>query len=218
MGDPRRIRKKYEGPRHPWIGSRIEEERTLKQQFGTKNKKEIFRMGTVLKRFKDQAKALSSRFDKQAKAEQEQMMNKMVSLGLVKSGAELDDILGLSVTDVMNRRLQTVMVKRLLARSPNQARQLITHGHVMVNGKIITSPGYLVRVEEESNISFRPKSPFNNDNHPERFSEEELKTKEEKANAKANKQKKAESEEEAPLVFEDVQDPEEASKKKEAEV
>lgn len=218
MGDPRKIRRKYEGPRHPWLASRIEEERELKKEFGTKNKREIYRMGTILKGFKDQAKALSSRFDSQAKKEQEQMVSKMASLGLIKAGAELDDILSLSVLDLMNRRLQTVMVKRLLARSPKQARQFISHGHVLVNGTIITSPGYLVRVDEETSITFRTKSPFNNDAHPERFSEEELQKRDEAKKAKAAKQKKTEDEEEAPLVFEDVQDPEEAAKKKEVPV
>ena len=56
MGDPRKTRKKYETPMHPWIAGRIEDEKAVTQKFGTKNKKEIWRMVSALKRFKDQAK------------------------------------------------------------------------------------------------------------------------------------------------------------------
>ncbi len=211
MGDPKKIRRKYEGPGHPWVASRLESERELRKTFGTKNKKELYKMETALKRFKDQAKQLSSRVDSQAEKEQEQMVSKMISLGLIKPGAGLDDILGLSVTDLMNRRLQTVLVKRLLARTPNQARQLISHGHVTVGNSVITSPGYIVDIEEETKISFRASSAFNNEQHPERFSEEELTLKAEREKAKAAS-KKEEDDEEAPLAYkeEDLEDPEEA--------
>lgn len=218
MGDPRKTRKKYDTPEHPWIAGRIEEEREVRKQFGTKNKKEIYKMDSALKRFKDQAKTLVSRTDNQAVVEREQMVNKMVSLGLVKTGATLDDILSLTVTDIMNRRLQTVLVKRLLARSPKQARQLIVHGHVIVGDKLITSPSYLVRVDEEARIGFRNSSPFVNEQHPERFSEEELKKQQDRAAAKAAAKGGVE-EEEAPPAYkeEDLEDPEEATTvKKEA--
>src|SRR6056297_3578542 len=185
MGDPRKVRRKYEGPGHPWVASRLETERDLKKTFGTKNKKELYKMETALKRFKDQAKQLSSRVDAQAEKEQQQMIDKMVGLGLIKTGAGLDDILGLSVIDLMNRRLQTVLVKRLLARTTSQARQFITHGHVIVGNSVITSPGYIVSIEEEAKITFRGSSAFNSEQHPERFSEEELTLKAEREKAKA---------------------------------
>lgn len=214
MGDPRKIRKKYQGPMHPWSATRIEEEKALKRQYGTKPKRELWKMASVLKRFKDQAKSLVSRTDAQAAVERDQMVNRMVRLGLIGPGASTDDILGLSIHDVMGRRLQTVMVRRLLARSPNQARQMITHGHVLVGQKIITSPSYLVKSDEENLITFRHASPFANEQHPERFSEAELRVREEKRRAKEAKE--AGTEEEAPLVYkeEDLEDPEEVGKKK----
>lgn len=210
MGDPRKIRKKYEGPSHPWIASRIAEEKELTRNYGTKAKRELYKMDSALKRFKDQAKALSSRFDAQAEKERAQMVDKMVSLGLVKPGAGLDEILSLSIQDLMNRRLQTVMVKNLLARTPSQARQFVTHGHVLVDGNIITSPSYFVRVDEESKIGFRTRSPFNSEQHPERFSESELKAKDERDKQKSAKTQKADDE--APLVFDDIEDPESLTK------
>lgn len=219
MGDPRKVRRKYEGPGHPWVASRLESERELKKSFGTKNKKELYKMETALKRFKDQAKQLSSRVDAQAEKEQQQMVDKLVGLGLIKIGAGLDDILGLSVVDLMNRRLQTILVKRLLARTTSQARQFIAHGHVVVGGSVITSPGYIVSLEEEAKITFRGSSAFNNEQHPERFSEEELTLKAEREKAKAAKKRDEESEEAPPAYKEEeLEDPEEATTVKPAEV
>ena len=69
MGDPRKTRKKYQTPMHPWSATRIEEEKIITHKFGTKNKKEIWRMVSALKRFKDQAKKLSSLSGAQADLE-----------------------------------------------------------------------------------------------------------------------------------------------------
>jgi len=213
MGDPKKTRKKYQTPMHPWNATRIEEERALKKQYGTQSKKELWKMASVLKRFKDQVKSLSSRRDAQAAVERDQLISKMVKLGLIKPGATLDDILSLGGNDVMDRRLQTLLVKKVLARTVKQARQMITHGHVLVNGNVITSPGYLVKAEEENALSFKHASPFANEAHPERFSEAELRAREEKKRAK--EMKKDDKPEEAPLAYseEELKDPEEAGKK-----
>jgi small subunit ribosomal protein S4 len=67
--------------------------------------------------------------------------------------------------------LQTIIFKKGLAKSMKQARQMIVHKHVLVNNKIISSPGYLVRVAEENNVEISPKSPFYDTNHAERLKE-----------------------------------------------
>lgn len=198
MGDPRKIRKNYQTPRHPWVGSRIEEERKLVHEYGLSNKKEVWRMGSLLVSYKDRAKQLLARRDKQSEIEQQQLVDKLVKLGLVKKGATFDEILGLDVRDVLKRRLQSVLIAKHLARSPKQARQMITHRHVTVDDKVVTSPGYLVALSEESTIHFAQRSPFTNEQHPERFSEEELLKQQQKESAKG---KKEAGEEEAPLAF-----------------
>ena len=38
MGDPKKIRKKYSTPKHPWEGARIEEEKKLLKDYGIKKK------------------------------------------------------------------------------------------------------------------------------------------------------------------------------------
>ena len=56
----------------------------------------------------------------------------------------------------LERRLDTVVYKIGLGMSRRQARQLVRHGHVAVNGRKVNIPSYQVSVGEE--ISIREKS------------------------------------------------------------
>lgn len=174
MGDPKRIRKKYDTPSHPWIKSRIENEKRLAREFGTKSKKEIWKMETVLKNFKNQAKKLIALNTPQSKIETEHLFRRVQELGLVKSDVSFDSILGLDVDHLMARRLQSVVYTKGLAKSVGQARQFIVHGHVLVDGKKITSPAYLVSQKEEASVSFAVSSSLFSETHPERASLEKL--------------------------------------------
>ncbi len=81
MGDPRRIRKKYSPPSHPWQKSRIDEEKILKKDYGVRRNIEIWKMSSRLKDFKDRFKKLVARQDKQAELEKQQLLSKLQSLG-----------------------------------------------------------------------------------------------------------------------------------------
>jgi len=214
MGDIKRLRKKYDTPSHPWNATRITLERDIKRKYGVGNKAEIWKMESVLKSFKDQAKSLLTRTDEQANKEREQMQARMVKLGLVKKTSTIDDILGLQLKDIMNRRLQTIVLKRRMARSITHARQLITHQHVTVGGRKVTSPSYLVLSEEESTVGFAPDSPFLRSDHPEAFDEEIMRRK------LAGKKRGKEEREEDIVVFDEetLEDPEEIEKKAEYDV
>lgn len=168
MGDPKRIRKKYDTPSHPWIKSRIEDEKRIEKAFGTKNKKEIWKMETVLKRFKSQAKILIALDTPQSKKETAHLFRRISQLGLAQGDINYDTVLGLTLDDVMNRRLQSLVVKKGLARTVNQARQFIVHGHIAVDGRAITSPSYLVSVKEEAALSYAHNSSLFAESHPER--------------------------------------------------
>jgi len=67
---------------------------------------------------------------------------------------KLDDILALTVRDFLERRLQTIVLKRGLARTATQARQLIVHGFISVNGRRVNIPSYLVTSSEEPSVSY----------------------------------------------------------------
>ena len=223
MGDPRKIRRKYDTPSHPWIKSRIENEKRVGREFGTKTKKEIWKMETVLKGFKSQAKKLISLNTPQAKVETEHLFRRVSDLGLVKGEVSFDAILGLDVDHLMARRLQSVVYTKGLAKSVGQARQFIVHGHVLVDGKKITSPSYLVSQKEEAGVGFAVSSSLFSENHPERASEERLseiraeKEAEAKRKAEEEAKKLAQEEKEKAEGEENVDLPEETTEESEGD-
>lgn len=195
MGSIRKPKKHYETPTHPWTKSRIDEEQDIRKEYGLKNKTEIWRMRSKAKRFSDQAKKLIVASGEQAEREKEQMFQKLQSWGLLSTEANLDDVLSLDVRDILERRLQTQVYKKGLARSMTQARQFITHNHIVVGGRVVAQPSYIVPISEEESISFIERSSLADPEHPERQIKSESEVKKEAVEA-------AEGEEE----------PEEASK------
>lgn len=172
MGSPKKIRRKYEKPMHPWQRERIEEEKPLVRKYGLKNKKEIWKIKSVLRGFTSQAKSLEGTATEQAKKESEQLLKKLVRLGLIKANAQLGDVLSLKAEDIFNRRLQTIVYSKGLARSSKQARQFIIHGHVGINEQKLDVPGYLVPLDEEPKIGFIANSSLVDPEHPERKMDE----------------------------------------------
>jgi len=173
MGDPKKQRKKYSKPSHPWQAERIEEENALIKEYGLKNKKEIWKIKSLLKRFSDQIKRLIASSEKQAEKEKVNLLNKLKKLKLVSNSAQLEDVLNISLRDIMDRRLQTIVFKQGLTMSVKQARQAIVHKHIVIGDRMVTNSGYLVSGKEESKIAFAPKSAFSNPEHPERTSKKE---------------------------------------------
>jgi len=156
----KRQRKKYSTPTHPWQKDRMDAEDRLLRRYGLRRKQEIWRAETLLRNFRRQARRLLTLSGPQAELETKQLLERLKKLGLLKEGAKLEDVLGLTVEDLLERRLQTLVFKRGLARTPRQARQLVVHGHVRVGDRKVTAPSYLVPVDEESEISFVPGAPF----------------------------------------------------------
>lgn len=184
MGDPKKQRRKYSTPKILWNKDRIEAEKEILKEYGLKNKKEIWIMEAVLKKYTYTAKKLIPEKSKQAELEKQHLMKKSVEYGLLQQTAKLEDVLGLKLNDILNRRLQTLVLKKGMARSAKQARQFITHEHLFVGDKKITSPSYIVKVSEEPQIHFDSASSLNSQDHPERVVIEK------KKEAKPKKQKK----------------------------
>jgi len=156
LGEPKRTRKTYSGPGHPWQKQRIEEEAKLKKKYAYKNKKELWKVASTLRNMRAQArKLLPLQGTKQGDLESKQLINKLIKYGIVPKGSNLNDILNLTIENFLDRRLQTLVFKAGLANSIKQARQFITHGHVYVGNKKITSPSYLVKVDEEKTINIK---------------------------------------------------------------
>jgi len=146
-----RQHKKYEKPRRPWDRTRIEAEKKIKQTYGLRRKKEIWRAESILRNYRRQARNLAAKKDKE---KEKILLEKLVKIGLLNSGADLDDVLVLNVENLLERRLQTLTFKKGIARTPKQARQLIVHGHVAIDGRRVRWPGAIVPVSEEGKIKF----------------------------------------------------------------
>ena len=166
MGDPRRLKKKYHTPRHPWQKDRLENELKILGRYGLRNKKEIWKMKTKVDEFRSTAKSLLALSAEEAAIQLKEMQTRLNRLGLLPITASLDDILGLSLEDILERRLQTIIVQKGLAHSMDQARQYIVHGHIAIAGTKVTSPSHIVLRKEEDEIRFAPSSPLANPDHP----------------------------------------------------
>jgi small subunit ribosomal protein S4 len=192
MGKPKFSRKKYETPSHPWKEDRINIENELIKKYGLKNKREIWKGETALKKYRSQARELLAKIgsdDPQIKRESNQLLTHLTRFNILPLNSTLDDVLALETEAILSRRLQTITYLRGFANTPMHARQLISHGHIAINNKKITVPGYMVTKDEENEIGYISDSPLNDTMHPARPSsdfkldivkkiEEEVKSKE----------------------------------------
>jgi len=154
MGHPKKQRKKYETPLKPYDKDRIEKEKKIKKDFGLRKKQELWRAESILRTIRRRARALQSKKDMKKEKE---LLDHLYKLNLVKKDSTIDDVLSLTIEDILSRRLQTIVFKKGLAKTPKQARQLIVHGHVLVNDRKIPYPGYFVNRDEENNIKLDSK-------------------------------------------------------------
>ncbi|MDP6612500.1 MAG: 30S ribosomal protein S4 [Candidatus Hydrothermarchaeota archaeon] len=152
MGDPRKIKKKYRRPKHPWRVDRIEVEKGLLRDYGLRNKKELWKAEAFLRKYHRQARKLLVSSTDLGKKEEKQIFDSMRRMSLLKKGATLDDILALKIGDILDRRLQTHVYKKGFTNTLKHARQLIVHGHVTIGGGKVTSPSYMVKAKEEDSI------------------------------------------------------------------
>ncbi|NIP67089.1 30S ribosomal protein S4 [Candidatus Bathyarchaeota archaeon] len=170
MGDPKKPRKKYDTSRFPWQTDTLQSELRLIGEYGLRNKKEFWRYRTMVSKFRGIARSLLGMSSAERRTRQKQLLSRLRRLGVLSRGGELDDVLDLTTEELLERRLQSLVFHRGLAKSMHQARQFIVHGHVAVGGKRVSSPGYLVSREEESEIDYAPNSPLSDSDHPVRES------------------------------------------------
>ena len=171
MGDPRKLRKRYDTPSHPWQGERIKLEKELMVKYGLKNKKEVWKAQSYLRNLRGQARTLSAKIrtdDKQAMMEIDLLLKKCYKLGLLNDGAPLNEVLAIEIEAVLSRRLQSLVYTRGLSSTPKQARQLISHGHIIIKDRRVSIPGLIVPKFDEKFIDYDNSSPFAFDGHPMR--------------------------------------------------
>ncbi|MFH2105766.1 MAG: 30S ribosomal protein S4 [Candidatus Micrarchaeota archaeon] len=157
MGDPPKLRNKYSRPKRLWDVDRLKEEKGLKKEYGLKNMRELWVVGAKLKKYRREARRLLSLPEDERERDKAIILNKLVSMGILKTESTVEDILSLGVKAFLERRLQTIVYKKGLARSIDQSRQLITHGFVSVNGGRVSIPSYFVDSGDEADISYSKK-------------------------------------------------------------
>lgn len=172
MGQPKFNRRHYDTPSHPWQGERIKAENEVKSKFGLKSKTELWKAQSRLREIRGQARELIARArnasDTQAQQETQQLLARLNRLGYLGDNATLNDVLAVDLERILNRRLQTQVYLKGLARTPNQARQFVSHGCILLGDRRVTVPSYVVRRGEEESIVIDPKKAIADENHPVR--------------------------------------------------
>lgn len=160
MGDPKRPKNAFRKPRRPWSADQLMKELQIVGTYGLRNKRELWKAQTELSRIRKQARALLALPHEVRHGKEAELLKSLNRLGLVSDGATLDDVLNLQINDLLERRLQSVIMKKGFVKTPYQARQAVTHGHVVISNRIVNIPSYMVRRDEEQGVAIRPDSPY----------------------------------------------------------
>jgi small subunit ribosomal protein S4 len=167
MGGIRKPKKKYVPPGHPWQKTRLAEELIYVGEYGLRNKRELWKHRTQLTQFRGTARDLVALPVEERVVREGQLLGRLNRLALIDENSQLDDILNLTIRDVLERRLQTQVLRQGLAKTMHHARQLIVHGHVVLDQHRVTSPSMLLYRDQEKQLAYAPNSPYRSSLHPE---------------------------------------------------
>jgi small subunit ribosomal protein S4 len=161
MGDPKTPRRIWKKPKRPLNYNLMMDELKTLGTFGLKTKRELWKARTNLSKLRHQARSLLALRQEIRKEKELVLINSLSKIGLVDKNSTLDAVLNLQVTDLLSRRLQTIVQRKLYFKTPYHARQAIVHGHIMIGDRIVTIPSYVVKIDEEPKIHLIPESSFN---------------------------------------------------------
>ena len=173
MGYPGKNHKQYEKPTRKFEKERQADEVRLLVTYGLRNKREVWKSQSILRRFRRAARDITAMSSagvdpKAVETKKRQMLEHLERMGFLGADSDIESVLSLSIEQHLERRLQTIVYRKGLARSPKQARQFVTHGHIMVGTRKVTIPGYQVSRAEEGQVTYAAHSPMANEVHPER--------------------------------------------------
>ena len=166
MGDPKKKHNLYSTPKRPWDFANLEAELKLVGAYGLRNKRELWRHKTELSTLRRRAREMVSMDVSEREQVETEFLGRLHRLGLLPEKGHLDHILSLSVQDLMERRLQTVLFRKGMAKSLFQSRQLISHGHISIAGRKMKAPSYMVTRNDEGSLDYAESSPFVIKTHP----------------------------------------------------
>lgn len=154
MGSPKRNRKTYDKPKERWNLERIKSDRSLINEYGLKNMKELWKVQTEVSRIRRNVRELLSASGTESENVKERIVGRLARLGIATQTTTLDSLLDLKENNLLDRRLQTIVFKKGMARTAKQARQITVHGFISINGRKVNRPGYMVDAVAESSISY----------------------------------------------------------------
>lgn len=152
MGDPHKPKKTYHRPRRIWTIDQLNAELYILGTYGLRNKRELWKAQSEIARIRNQARALLAIPTEVRRDKELRLLGFLNRLGLVNESATLDDVLNLKIEDILERRLQTIVMRKIMSKSAIEARQIVSHRHVSVGSRTVNLPGYIVRKDEEQNI------------------------------------------------------------------
>merc|ERR1712028_108015 len=159
----RNFSKTSKTPRRAYDKERLDSELKMIGTYGLKNKKEIWRVRLILSKVRAVARNLLTMDEKDPRRifEGQALMRRMIRYGILDEDKQrLDYVLSLNIENFMERRLQTLVFKRNLAKSIHHARVLIRQRHIRVGRQIVNVPSFMVRVESQPHIEYALNSPF----------------------------------------------------------
>jgi len=155
LGDPHKPKKTFHRPRRIWTTDQLNSELYTLGAYGLRNKRELWKAESEIARIRNQARALLAVPTDIRRDKEVMLLSYLNRIGLVKESATLDDVLNLKIEDILERRLQTIVMRKIGSKSPIHARQVVSHCHVSIGNRTVNLPGYIVRMDEEPNISVR---------------------------------------------------------------
>merc|ERR1711924_255548 len=89
------------------------------------------------------------------------LLRRLTKYGLLEDDEKmLDFVLGLNVEKLLDRRLQTIVAKKGLARSIHMARVMIRQRHISVGRQLVNVPSFLVRTDSVRHIGLSVNSAY----------------------------------------------------------
>jgi len=169
MGDPRRQKKKYVAPKRPFDTERFEQELESIGSYGLRNKRELWRHKTELSNYRRNARFMLGLSPTERERTEKELVDKLARIGIITGEPTLDSVLDLTLENLLERRLQTIVFRKGMAASMHHARQLVTHGHIALDDARVTTPARLITVGEADRIAYTNKSALNDQSHPARI-------------------------------------------------
>lgn len=136
-----------------WNLQRIKSDNDIIEEYGLKNMRELWMAQSEISRIRGNVRSLLSGSSSNANMEKDILTN-LSKKGISAQNPTLDQLLDIKESAILERRLQSIVFRKGMARTMKQARQLITHGFIAINANKVNKPGYIVSKTEEDKISY----------------------------------------------------------------